>query len=628
MVILEIDNFSFTYSDDPQKVRILENVDLKVDQGECIGITGESGSGKTTLALNVMRLAEGNVEGTIRFKGNDLFDLGQKELESLRWQKIAMSFQNPAEALNPVYTVSEQVAEPLISHGFMPEKEAKKHAEKLLTGFGVERPDAFPHQMSAGQQQKALLAMSVVCNPELLIVDEPTSNLDPLSKIEIIQRLKELKEEKTLLLISHDISGIAKLCDKVAVLYGGRVLEYGSTEQVLNDPRHPYTYALINSYPTMTTAKNLVDIRGSFNRTHCQNMCNFYDRCTQSLELCKQKRPELHEIEPGVHVACHLGGIQTLLSGNEIRKVYINRRGLKKESVRALDGVSLSIKEGEVVGLIGETGSGKTTLGMILSGLLKPDDGEIIFQQRLLRDLIREEPKETRRRLQMIYQNPSQAINPRLKVKNVIREPLVIQGLLDGEAPFSRVREALAEVGLPSDAGFMDKYAYQLSGGELNRLALARALVLDPKLIVADEPTSNLDASLQARYILKLKEIQKERGLGLLLITHNLALARKICDRLVVMLRGMVVEEGSSNEIISNPLHPYTKALINAAPTLNSELPSPGEFLGNRRQSTDEGCPFLDRCPNPLVECRKHRPGLRGRSHHRVACFSYKLGKN
>ena len=557
--ILEIENLEFTYSGNRNTT--LHDINLCLEEGQCLGITGESGSGKTTLGLQLLGLAKGEARGSINYRGQNLLTLRENELQELRWTKISMCFQNSLDALNPVYTIKEQVAEPIVSHRLMTPEEAQSHAEELLYRFGITRVDDYPHQLSEGQRQLALLAMSLACDPELVVIDEPTSNLDPLTRQRILETLDEVREDKTVIVISHDIDIIMRLTDQAAILYAGTILERGDTKQVITDARHPYTFALFNSYPTMTTTKNLRDIRGSYDPTAAYRGCVYCDRCTQAKPICGTVEPELASISASHEVRCHLGGLKVLLAGNNLTKTFTSRSG----RVEALKDVSIRVQEGEVLGVVGETGSGKTTLAKILSGILQQDAGEVLFQDHLLSDLMRKERLSTCSQLQYIPQDASSAVNPRLTVLDAVKEPLVIQKSLNMD---EAALEAITEAGLPTAEEFTRRRVTELSGGELKRLCLARVLTVNPKMIIADEPTSNLDASLQARYVLRLLEIQKNRGLGLMIITHNIALARKICDRIAVLRDGVKVEEGRSSVIISNPRHSYTRELVDAAPRL------------------------------------------------------------
>jgi peptide/nickel transport system ATP-binding protein len=388
-----------------------------------------------------------------------------------------------------------------------------------------------------------------------------------------------VRKKTALILISHDLAAAARVAERVAVLYAGKLAEVGAAQEVLEQPRHPYTWGLLNAYPNMTTARDLRGIRGRApDASDPPTGCRFHPRCTQAVELCRQADPPLVEVHliggRGRLIACHLGGLQTLLQARDLRKAFsTNGDG---GAVTAVRGASLEVYEGEVVALVGETGSGKTTLGRLLVGLLEADGGHVIFEGQNLggvsgraRKGLRQQRRSLQRRLQFIAQDPFDAVSPRLTVVEIVREPLDVQKVGTAAERGEKVREALHAVGLPTEPDFLARRAHELSGGQLQRAAIARALVLDPKLVVADEPVSMLDASEQAKVINLLKEIQSERGMGLLLVSHDLALVRKVADRILVMRQGEIVEAGPANRVVTRPEHDYTRVLLGAAPSLD-----------------------------------------------------------
>jgi peptide/nickel transport system ATP-binding protein len=418
-----------------------------------------------------------------------------------------------------------------------------------------------------------MLAMSLSCDPQILILDEPTSGQDLLSRARLIDLLRQARVEAglSLILISHDLAAAAQVAERVAVLYAGKLVEVGPARELLEKPRHPYTWGLLSAYPNMTTARDLRGIRGSApNPSDPPIGCRFHPRCTQAVDLCHQAEPPLVHVG-GWLIACHLGGLQTLLQARDLRKTFSsNGQG---ERVTAVLRASLEVYEGEVVALVGETGSGKTTLGRLLVGLLEADGGRVVFEGQDLAALNgRQRRRALQRRLQFVAQDPFEAISPRLTVAEIVREPLDIQRIGTAAERARRVHAALASVGLRPNPAFLAQRAHQLSGGQLQRVAIARALVLDPKLIVADEPVSMLDASEQAKVINLLKEIQNERGMGLLLVSHDLALVRKVADRILVMHQGEIVEAGPASRIVTRPQRSYTRVLVQAAPALDWEV--------------------------------------------------------
>jgi peptide/nickel transport system ATP-binding protein len=571
-------------------VRAVDGVSFDLAADEALAIVGETGSGKTTIGRALLGLhPPDSARGSIRLAGRELADLAEEEWRPLRWRRVAMAVQGVGTAFDPVYRIGDQIAEPMREHlGFSPD-EARAKAEALAQRVGLEARHlcAYPHQLSDGEKQRAMLAMALSCAPEILIADEPTSGQDVLSRARLIALLRQVRQETglSLILISHDLAAAAQLAERVAVLYNGKLVEVGAAKDVLQRPRHPYTWGLLNAYPNMTTARDLRGIRGrSPDSSDPPPGCRFHPRCTQAVELCRQAEPPLAEVE-GRLIACHLGGLQILLQARDLRKTFSTNghalrgavqpgkhwRRQEEQAVEAVRDASLEIYEGEVVAVVGETGSGKTTLGRLLVGLLEADGGRVVFEGRGLAAVNGRQRKELRRRIQFIAQDPFDAISPRLTVAEIVREPLDVQGIGTAEERQAWVQEALSAVSLPTNAGFLGRRSHELSGGQLQRVAIARALVLDPKLIVADEPVSMLDASEQAKVINLLKEIQNERGMGLLLISHDLALVRKVADRILVMRQGEIVEGGPASYIVAQPQHEYTRSLVQAAPSFSWE---------------------------------------------------------
>lgn len=533
----------------------LRGVSLRLERGGSLAVVGESGAGKSTLGLSIIGLAEGRAAGRIIFNGEDLLLLPEKRLRKKRWREIAIVFQNVEDALNPVMRVLDQVKEPLVAHGMMSPEEAKQRAAKALQDARL--PDrtlkAYPHQLSGGEKQRVLIAMAMAGDPALLILDEPTSSLDNISRKGILDWLREQRSERAMLVLTHDLATAAALGDEIAVLYGGQILEQGPTGLILNQPRHPYTRGLLRAYPDMNRTKDLQGITGSAGWVAAG--CPFAPRCTQRLAICQQEAPPLKQTD-GRLLACHRGGVIPLLS---IRGLTVDY-----DSFRAVASVDLTLYEGETLALVGPSGSGKTTLAKAVMGLVEPVEGEVSVEQK---KVVRRD-KGFYRRVQMVFQNPWESMSHRLSVQAIVHEPLDIQGLGTATERAAKVKQVLEEVELPSDNDFLDRYPHQLSGGELQRVAIARALVLDPKLLIADEATSRLDVSIQAKVLRLLLDIQEQRGLGMLFITHDIALARKVADRIAVMDSGSIVENNLSSELVSNPLHPCSRALINSAPSL------------------------------------------------------------
>jgi len=594
-------------------VHAVDSVSFDLADGEALAIVGETGSGKTSIARALLGLhPPGTTQGSICLAGRELVDLPEEAWRPMRWRRIAMAVQSAGTAFDPVYRVGEQIAEPLREHlGLLPD-EAQRRVEGLSRRVGLELRHlrAYPHQLSGGEKQRAMLAMALSCDPELLILDEPTSGQDVLSRARLVALLRQIRQESgaSLLIISHDLAAVARLVERVAVLYAGKLIEVGPTADVLARPRHPYTWGLLNAYPNMTTARDLRGIRGRLpDPANPPSGCRFHPRCTQAVERCRWEEPPLQAFpspasepllqaspspasEPPLQaspspacgggagvgarlIACHLGGLQTLLRADGLRKTFSVNGGARpaseEEQVEAVREASLEVLEGEVVALVGETGSGKTTLGRLLVGLLEADGGRVVFEGQDLAAVNGRRRKALLRRIQLVAQDPFDAVSPRLTVAEIVREPLDVQKVGTPAEREEKVFQTLHAVGLPAEPDFLARRAHELSGGQLQRVAIARALVLDPKLIIADEPVSMLDASEQAKLVNLLKEIQNEHGMGLLLISHDLALVRKVADRIVVMREGQIVEEGPSSRIIAHPRHAYTRALLEAAPAFS-----------------------------------------------------------
>lgn len=537
---------------------ILQGIDLQVQTGECIAIVGESGAGKTTLGLSTMRLLNGNVSGKIYLGDTEIMALSEEEMRRIRWNRVAMAFQSAQNRLNPTHRVLDQVAEPMIAHSYGDKAQARQRAAEILqeAGLGEAKFHYYPHQLSAGEQQRVLIAMALINAPELLVLDEPISSLDAGSRIEMITFLKRAIADRAVLVMTHDISTAARLTSKVATLYGGRIVELGQTSAVLSHPRHPYTRALLRSYPNMTTMKDLQGIKGRMDRQ--ATGCAFHPRCTQAIPICRKQIPPLVKHGDWL-VACHRGGIIPALSVNKLSKSF--------GQLKAVDGVSITLEHGETLALVGQSGSGKTTLARMIAGILEPDKGYIQLET----GESEQGGKDYHRTVQLVFQNPGEALSHRLTVLESVREPLEIQDIGDKKERDAIARRTIEEVELPNTDKFLDEYPHHLSGGELQRVNIARALVLNPKVLIADEPTAFLDSSIQAKVLKLLMNLQENRGLSMLFITHDIAVARKISDRIAVMQEGKIVEEGSTSQVITSPSHSYTKELLYAAAELHAE---------------------------------------------------------
>jgi peptide/nickel transport system ATP-binding protein len=534
------------------KTEILRGIDLDLEMGDCLALVGESGAGKTTLGLSVMGLSRGSVSGEICFKERSLFGISAEEFRELRGREMAMVFQNVEDALDPVQRIEDQIAEAIAVHRSIDARDASHLAVRHLSNVGLNKEKArmYPHQLSGGEKQRALIAMALVNDPDLLILDEPTASLDALTKADIIELLRSAVAGRMCMVITHDLSLAASLAERMAVLYAGRIMEMGRTEEILKGPRHPYTRGLIRSYPAMDATKDLQGILGKM--VHGLPGCPFHQRCTQRIDICSLEVPKQTEKDGGI-IACHRGGVVPLLE--------IKGLSLTLDSYPVLCDLHFTLCEGETLALVGESGSGKTSLSKAIMGLYEPDRGAVILEGR------RVEKRDSAfySRVQMIFQNPRESVSHRMNVLNAVMEPLMVQKKGSHEQRLQRAKEVLAMVELPIDDDFLHKYPHQLSGGEVQRVAIARALALGPKLLIADEPTSALDPSVQAKILKLLMNLQDQMGLAILFITHDIALARKISDRMAVMNKGWIVESDATNKILACPSHPYTRRLVDCA---------------------------------------------------------------
>lgn len=573
MSLLSVKDLRVTYPG-PHPVRAVDGISFSLAQGQCLGVLGESGSGKSTLAKALLGLVdEATVEGRVLLGDLDLGSLDEEDWREVRWRRIAMSFQSTT-ALNPVLRVGDQVAEPLEVHLGMDSAQAAERAAELLEDVGLAADHArrYPNQMSGGQRRLALVAMAMACDPEVLILDEPTVGLDPVTRAKVLAVLGRLRRSGTtaMIILGHDADALEVVADQVIVVYRGWLAETGPAQVVLDQPRNPYSWALLNARPTLASVKDLRGIRGDPpDPTEPAVGCPFMGRCTQSIAPCADGTPVLvaPEGEDGERlVSCVRGGLVSVLAARCLRKAYRLRTGVAhSEQAMAVDGVDLDVREGEVLGLVGATGAGKTTLGQLLVRLLDPDAGTIRFEGRDLLAMSGAQLKAARRRVQMLFQDPSEALPARLTIAEAVREPLDVQKLGSPADRDFLVRATLATCRLPADDAFLDRHAHELSGGQLQRVALARALILGPKLLVADEPVSMLDPSEQAKMIQLLKHLQVERGMAMVFVSHDLAVVLRVADRVAVLDRGRVVEQAASREILVSPRHEVTRALLAAA---------------------------------------------------------------
>ncbi|HEX7928141.1 MAG TPA: dipeptide ABC transporter ATP-binding protein, partial [bacterium] len=538
MALLEVDNLQTYFATEGGVARAVDGVSFRIEEGQALALVGESACGKSVTALSILRLIQRpgfHPGGAIRFEGHDLLGLPEAALRRIRGNRISMIFQEPIHALNPVFTIGNQLAEPLTLHQGLTDSAARKRGADLLAQLGIAEPgvvlDSYPHQLSGGMRQRVMIAMAMACRPRLMIADEPTTALDVTVQAQILHLLKELRRETgmALLLITHDLGIVNQLADDVAVMYSGRIAETGKTESLLQRPQHPYTEKLLASLPRHVSRDNqLSAIRGTVRAaTDYPEGCRFQDRCDHAAPRCTIAQPPLFPRQGGGATACYLHDPKDPLPRREILDTPPLQHGRRTEDgpvliesrnlvthfpvrkgffrrtvgyVKAVDDVSLAIREGTTLGLVGESGCGKTTFGHSLLRLEPAARGDIWFQGANLGALRGEPLRQMRRHVQMIFQDPFSSLNPRMLVQDIVGEGLrVHEPELAADAVTTRITTVLEEVGLPADAG--RRYAHEFSGGQRQRIAIARALILRPRFIVLDEATSALDVSVQAQIL-------------------------------------------------------------------------------------------------------------------------------
>ncbi|SDR92433.1 peptide/nickel transport system ATP-binding protein [Nocardioides scoriae] len=549
--LLEVDGLDVSFYVDGDWFPAAIDVSYHVEAGEVLAIVGESGSGKTQSSMSLLGLlpSNGRATGSAKLRGQELVGLTGAPLRRIRGKEIAVIFQEPMTAMNPVYTIGFQIVETIRSHFEMSPKDARKRAIELLTLVEIPEPerrfDAFPHQLSGGQRQRAMIAQALACEPQLLVADEPTTALDVTVQAEILKLMRDLRERVNagIVLITHDMGVVADMADRIVVMQHGRIVESGTADEIFNHAQHPYTQQLLSSVPHFGTAS----VEAGQARTE-------RDQATAAAE----KRSPI------------------LVAENIV--LEYPKRG-NQPVFRAVDDVSLTIQPGEVVGLVGESGSGKTTIGRAAMGLLPVAGGSFEVAGVQLKGAGRKDLKPLRDKVGIVFQDPGSSLNPRLPVGESIGEPLLLHRGLKGKALNAEVEKLLDDVQL--QRGFRNRYPHELSGGQRQRVGIARALALQPELLVADEPTSALDVSVQAKVLDLFQELQREQGFACLFISHDLGVVEILASRIAVMYMGKLVEVGSTDQIVRHPQHEYTQRLVAAVP-----VPDPAEQR-RRREARD-----------------------------------------
>jgi peptide/nickel transport system ATP-binding protein len=637
---------------------VLRNIDLTVGAGESIGIVGESGSGKSTVALAAMGYLKRGLrllDGSASFQGQNMFAQSRKELEKIRGGQLALIPQNSGQSLTPTLRIGAQLTEALRLHSSVSEAEHIAKATELLGQVRLPDPTAilsrFPHELSGGQQQRVAIAMALAGEPHALLLDEPTTGLDVTTQAHILELLRDIARDRgmAMVYVSHDLGAIARVCDRVVVMYAGEVVLEGSTRQVLKAPVHPYARGLLASIPKLSDPRLPVALDGRPPAPGGAGAgCAFVDRCALAQDKCRSARPPLEALPSGEAVRCffHQDAAKLSLEGSGAFPVKIDPAaapalhlndlsisyatsglfdkllGRDSVGVRTVDDVEISVAKGETLGLVGESGSGKSTILKAVAGLLSPAGGKITIEGgEALATEVEHRSADHLRKVQLIFQNPDDSLNPRHTIAELLEQPLKLYFGLTGDALYQRSAQILDRVRL--GAHYLDRLPSQLSGGEKQRVAIARAFAADPEVVLCDEVTSALDVSVQAAVLDLLNELKATQGTTYIFVSHDLAVVRALSDRVAVLYQGRVCEIGPSADVYATPSHPYTEVLLGAvlepdpdtAPTLSAddvvELSPPAQ-----------GCPFQRRCPRKIgaVCDTETPPWQQGTVGHQIRC--------
>jgi peptide/nickel transport system ATP-binding protein len=674
--VLAVRDLRVTFPGQAGDVRAVRGIDVELRRGEVLGIVGESGSGKSATALAVTGLlpSYAKVEGSVALDGQELLGRDDAGMARIRGKRVAVVFQDPLSALTPVYTIGDQIAEAVRIHNDVSKQAARERTVELLELVGIpnaaERANAFPHEFSGGMRQRVMIAMAIANDPDVIVADEPTTALDVTIQAQVLEVLRTAREVTgaAIVIITHDLSVIAGFADRVAVMYAGRIVESGTVDEVFYSPRMPYTMGLLGAIPRADESgdRPLVPIEGSPpSLVDLPPGCPFAPRCPLVFDTCREVEPALIAVgSPGHRSACHLA--EKIEAGGwspadvypvpelpeapiarvprEEREVVLEARDLVRHyplmkgavfkrqvgAVQAVDGISFDVRDGETLGLVGESGCGKSTTLLEVLELAAPQAGRIVVLGRDTAELSASERRALRRDVNIVFQDPMASLDPRMPVSDILAEPMRTHGM-DGAKVSARIRELLRLVGLnPEHAG---RYPQQFSGGQRQRIGIARALALEPELLVLDEPVSALDVSIQAGVINLLEDLRARLGLSYLFVAHDLAVVRHIADRIAVMYLGKIVEIGDVTRVYESASHPYTQALLSAIPLpdphkerarrrilLEGDLPSPAD--------PPSGCRFRTRCPKFAAlddgrrrRCLEEEPPLYGLADdHSAAC--------
>ena len=686
--VLEVENLTTEFHLRHSNVVAVDGVSFHVDEGESVGVVGESGCGKTTTGLAIMRLLPnvGHITaGSVKLLGRDVAPLSEKEMCKVRGNDIGMIFQDPLTSLNPTMTIGRQIAESVRLHRGASKAQARERALEVLSLVDMPRPrerlDTYPHQLSGGLRQRVMIAIALACEPKLLIADEPTTALDVTIQAQILDLIDDLRQKlkMAVILITHDMGVIAGRSDRVLVMYAGKIAEEAPTLEMFTAMRHRYSEALLASVPKLDQDASvpLRSIAGlPPDLSQPMRHCRFAPRCRFAHDKCWEVEPELERATGGspTHLAACFYPVGTgeehasaasaaaVASGDVVMGAEIGPDGavvfdhrtraqrlenqplllevehLVKEfpvtsgallqrkvgSVKAVSDVSFAIRKGETFGLVGESGCGKTTIGRLTVALERADAGRIVFEGEDIRRLSGKALRNKRRDMQLMFQDPYASLDPRMRVGTILSEPYVVQGIGNAKERAEKVKALLAEVGLNPKAG--ELYPHEFSGGQRQRIGLARALALEPRLIVADEPVSALDVSIQAQILNLLKELQARHELSYIVISHDLAVVKYVADSMGVMYLGKLVEVGPAQRVYEKTVHPYTRALIDAIPepdVARARTKRKGHIRGELPSALNppSGCRFRTRCPFAQDICAQEEPPLRPfGTGHMAAC--------
>jgi peptide/nickel transport system ATP-binding protein len=653
-------------------VHALDGVSLTVEAGECLGIVGESGSGKTMTALSIMQLLPPGghiVGGSVTLAGQEISALSDDGMRHVRGNEVGMIFQDPMTSLNPTMTVGDQIAETVLLHRGADAKTARARAIEVLGLVGMPRPAErvgnYPHQLSGGMRQRVMIAMALACEPKLLIADEPTTALDVTIQKQILELIDDLRRRlgMAVILVTHDLGVIAGRADRAAVMYAGKVVETTTTMRLFANPRHPYTEALFGALPEKASdgTERLYSIPGMPpDLTAPPPGCRFAARCRYVQDSCRETEPALEgdswdhafrcffpvgtagddtdvtrlQVREMDHskrapIAANGDGQAVLLSTDGLVKNFSVTSGAvlqrKIGEVSAVAGVSFAIRPGRTFGMVGESGCGKTTIGRLIAGLEKATDGSIVLDGEDLTKLSRRERRQRSPKIQLMFQDSYASMDPRMRVGPILREPLAIQRIGSRQEQRDKIAAILDEVGLPRAA--VERYPHEFSGGQRQRLGLARALILSPRLVVADEPVSALDVSIQAQILNLMLDLQRDLGLTYLFISHDLSVVRYVSENIGVMYLGKMVEVGPADDVYYRPVHPYTRGLIDTVPVADPVAAQAREDKGVAGElpsaiNPPSGCRFRTRCPRAQEICAAEEPPLRpfAANGHLAAC--------